>query len=502
MIDRDSAVPLARQIRDLLAEQISRGELRPGDRLPTEQQLCDLLRVSRKPVRTALSQLTEMGLVRRHPGRGTFVNSVAGWRRPVTPRTVQLVVPADHWAGPLKRAVTRWNQDQPHHSVKLAVQVVAYSDLYAYLTLAVAHGTAPDLALIDSVWVAEFAERGYLQPLETIDFSLSTHLRTDFLPALLARSEIGGRLLAMPAEADVSGLWFRKDWIAAEDLTPPTTWPELIKLARHFQQPQVRQRYALGCHPLTFAGSSAAGEATTFQLLPVLWSAGADVLAAGEVVLNSPAAVAALTFLRDLVNRYQLASPAVTDHDRDAAATAIASGHAALAIGGSYEWKMIGQISGWAPAERVRRIGIVPFPAGPHGSPASLTGGLSYAIFRQSHAQRLSLELLALALQPEALLPFCTSTGQHPPTRSAMSRLSRNQRFLSDVAQLWPHARARWPLPTYTRISAQLAQMFEDVIAGRRDPAAAAARTAAMISAICGLPEHQPALATSPISSD
>lgn len=496
MIDRDSAVPLARQIRDLLADQITRGELQPGDRLPTEQQLCDQLSVSRKPVRTALAQLTSMGLIRRHPGRGSFVNSVTGWNQPVASRPIELVVPAEHWAGPLRRAVTAWNQEQIRQPVKLAVRRVPYSDLYKYLVLAVARGTAPDLALIDSVWVAEFAERGYLQPLDTIEPSLAADLRADFLPALLARSEIGSRLLAVPAEADISGLWYRKDWFAAEELSPPATWDQLIAIGQHLQQPVVRDRYELDPFPLTFAGSSTGGEATTFQLLPVLWSAGADVLADNRVVLDSPAAVTAVTFIRDLVSRYQLASPAVTGHDRDAPATALAAGRAVMAIGGSYEWKMIGQISGWPATERVRRLGIVPFPAGPHGAPASLTGGLSYAIFRQSRAQRLSLQLLALALQPDALLPFCLSTGQHPPTQSATSRLSRNQRFLSDVAMLWPHARPRWPLPTYTRISTQLAQMFEDVIAGRREPAEAVARTAALISAVSGLPEAEPIAAS------
>jgi GntR family transcriptional repressor for pyruvate dehydrogenase complex len=53
-------------------------QLPPGSRLPTEQQLCDQLGVSRTSVRGAMHRLTERGMVSVEVGRGTFV------RRPDT----------------------------------------------------------------------------------------------------------------------------------------------------------------------------------------------------------------------------------------------------------------------------------------------------------------------------------------------------------------------------------------------------------------------------------
>lgn len=51
---------------------ISRGELKPGDRLMTERQLAEQFRVSRVTVRQALSVLQAMGLVESRIGNGTF----------------------------------------------------------------------------------------------------------------------------------------------------------------------------------------------------------------------------------------------------------------------------------------------------------------------------------------------------------------------------------------------------------------------------------------------
>ncbi len=53
--------------------QIVSGELKAGDKLPSERQLCELLNVSRGYVRKALSRLDHYGLIETLPQRGTIV---------------------------------------------------------------------------------------------------------------------------------------------------------------------------------------------------------------------------------------------------------------------------------------------------------------------------------------------------------------------------------------------------------------------------------------------
>lgn len=61
------------QIRGQLEGLIESGELGPGDRLPSERELSELLGVSRVSVREAIRSLEAVGLVEVHHGRGTFV---------------------------------------------------------------------------------------------------------------------------------------------------------------------------------------------------------------------------------------------------------------------------------------------------------------------------------------------------------------------------------------------------------------------------------------------
>jgi len=80
-IDPTSDRPVFKQIADGLRTAILSGELEPGARLPSEQQLIDSYRVARGTIRDAVDVLRSEGLVRTEHGRGTFVRDRPPVRR-------------------------------------------------------------------------------------------------------------------------------------------------------------------------------------------------------------------------------------------------------------------------------------------------------------------------------------------------------------------------------------------------------------------------------------
>ncbi|MFH1614091.1 MAG: GntR family transcriptional regulator [Planctomycetota bacterium] len=60
-------------IRDALRDRIKAGELKPGSMLPAEVMLAEKYAVSRLTARRALEELAGDGLLKRYPGKGTFV---------------------------------------------------------------------------------------------------------------------------------------------------------------------------------------------------------------------------------------------------------------------------------------------------------------------------------------------------------------------------------------------------------------------------------------------
>lgn len=67
------ASPRYHQVYVTLRSWVRDGSYRPGDRIPTEPELCQLFGVSRITIRKAIDELARQGWLVRQQGRGTFV---------------------------------------------------------------------------------------------------------------------------------------------------------------------------------------------------------------------------------------------------------------------------------------------------------------------------------------------------------------------------------------------------------------------------------------------
>ena len=74
LINPNSVVPMYKQVLNILNEKISSGELKPGDKLPSEAALIKEYGVSRITIRAAITELVEEGILARSQGKGTFVS--------------------------------------------------------------------------------------------------------------------------------------------------------------------------------------------------------------------------------------------------------------------------------------------------------------------------------------------------------------------------------------------------------------------------------------------
>lgn len=77
--------PIYKEIRADLIHEIVQGDY-SNKQLPTEIELCEKYQVSRMTVNKALSMLVHEGLIRRTPGKGTFVNTIEIQKRIAEPR--------------------------------------------------------------------------------------------------------------------------------------------------------------------------------------------------------------------------------------------------------------------------------------------------------------------------------------------------------------------------------------------------------------------------------
>ncbi|MEW9669568.1 FadR/GntR family transcriptional regulator [Ammoniphilus sp. 3BR4] len=83
---------LSKQVVERIVQLLTSGQLKPGDKLPSEMELMEMLEVSRPVLREALSSLETLEVIKRKTREGTFINDKIGSK----PFSVMLALSVDN----------------------------------------------------------------------------------------------------------------------------------------------------------------------------------------------------------------------------------------------------------------------------------------------------------------------------------------------------------------------------------------------------------------------
>jgi multiple sugar transport system substrate-binding protein len=471
-VDPEGLIPLYAQLKMLIMDDIVQGRYGPSGRLPTEFELCEIYSLSRTPVSRALAELADEGVLIRQRRRGTHVNPHWRPRASGEERELRVMVPEGPWEDLFHRAAAP--------DMRLSIATVGLSELRESLIRAVAEGRGPDLGILDSVWVPEFAASGFLKPLEDVDPEWVTGVyEMDFLHTFDTVTHLDGHVLAVPAEANVAGVWYRRTVLDRAGVDGLSTWQELVAAGEAVAGTVPT--------PIVLPGGSRADEATSYCALAFLAGNGVRVIQNGLVTLHSSATVACLEFLRDLVRRRLVPEESVA-YDRDRPIKRLGQGEAAICFGGSYQAPALAAASGTSPERIWETFGFTGMPQGPQGGAPSLAGAMVHAIFRQAANPQPAMELIERLVSDEILVDMSRDTGQVPLRRTSFPVIAAESALHATTLDLLGKAVVRPPAAAYARVSSQIQVMVESALTGRLDPVDASSRAAEMIGAITGLP--------------
>jgi multiple sugar transport system substrate-binding protein len=181
--------------------------------------------------------------------------------------------------------IDKWNAAHPNEKVTFKEQTdqadQQHDDLVQNFQ---AKNAGYDVMAVDLVWTAEFAAKGWLQPLKdkmAID-------AVGMLPSTVEGASYKGTLYAAPESSDGGILYYRKDLVP----TPPKTWDEMMSMC------SIAKANNIGC----YAGQFSKYEGLTVNASEAINSAGGSVLDKdGKPSLNTPEAK---TGLENLAKAY------------------------------------------------------------------------------------------------------------------------------------------------------------------------------------------------------
>jgi GntR family transcriptional regulator / MocR family aminotransferase len=267
-LDRDAALPPFLQIARALADDIGRGRLRPGDRLPGTRQLAGSLDVHRNTVIAAFEELIAEGWIETVPGRGTFVTRELPPQRQsrrlaARPRSeVRLAfslpaIPADYRQPPLPRGTLNLSNGAPDvrlvparavgraYRRALAVrgaELLGYGDSHGHpalrsalasmlaATRGLAAGADDVVVTRGSQMALTLTARALLRPGDTVAVE-----QIGYRPAWEAFRAAGAQLVTVPIDGDGIDVEALKRIAAATELravyvTPHHQYPTTVTL--------------------------------------------------------------------------------------------------------------------------------------------------------------------------------------------------------------------------------------------------------------------------------
>lgn len=310
-----------------------------------------------------------------------------------------------------------------------------------------------DLLSLDVVWVPEFARAGWLRDLSPL---LTEGEREGFFPGPMEAVTWQGKLYAIPWYIDAGLLYYRSDLLEKYGLSPPRTWPELVKQARLVT---AREKGIYG-----FVWQGKQYEGLVCNALEYLRGNGGEMLRGNEVTLASPENIAALSFMRDLIAVYRVSPPLVTTAVEETTRHIFGNGRALFMRNWPYAWNIFQE-----EGSKVRgKVGVAPLPSFQGGSSAPTLGGWQLGVNRYSRHPQEAGRLALFLTSPEAQKRLCLTVG-YKPTRISLygdRELMESQPFIAGLRDILMEARPRPVTPYYMMITQVLQPELSAAVSG------------------------------------
>jgi multiple sugar transport system substrate-binding protein len=289
--------------------------------------------------------------------------------------------------------IEKWNAAHPNEKVTFKEQTdqadQQHDDLVQHFQ---AKDAGYDVASVDVVWTAEFAAKGWLQPLKD-KMALDT---SAMLKPTVTAASYKGTLYAAPESSDGGILYYRKDLVP----TPPKTWDEMMSMC------SIAKTNNIGC----YSGQFKKYEGLTVNASEAINSAGGAVLDAdGKPSLLTPEAKAGMENLAKAYADGGIPKEAITFQEEESR-QAFQDGKLLFLRNWPYVYNLA-TTEGSSKVKDVLGMTALPGKAGPG---ASSLGGHSAAISVYSKNKATALDFLKFLTTEETQKFFATQGSLAP----------------------------------------------------------------------------------------
>jgi multiple sugar transport system substrate-binding protein len=339
--------------------------------------------------------------------------------------------------------------------VKVQVTAIPWDAAHDKFTTAITANKTPDVAMVGTTWMGEFAGMGALDPTPAeVD-------KAAFFEGAQKTTEVDGTSYGVPWYVETRLVYYRTDLAKKAGITtPPTDWDGLKTMAKAMQD-KAGAKYGIGLQ--------AGGTGSWQSVMPFAWSAGADLTKDGGKAYNfdSPEVLKATeyyqSFFTDGIS--DKAAPATPTTEPD-----FASGKVPMFISGPWMMSAVEKAGG---GEKFKdKYDVFQIPADKMSS--SFVGGSNLAVFKNTKNRDSAWKLVQWLSDPKTQVEWYKSSTDLPSVKSAWQdpALTADEKLAVFGKQL-ETAQAPPSFPTWEQVVTSFDTEMEKVTKSGADPAAA-----------------------------
>jgi multiple sugar transport system substrate-binding protein len=337
-------------------------------------------------------------------------------------------------------------------------------------------GGGADLISIDGIWVGEFAQAGYIKPLDqVVGPKVGSWDGLKQIPGPVQNiMSFNGTKYGLPSGTDGRVIFFNKQLFAKAGLPAdwqPKSWDDILAAGRKLKS-------LSGVTPIQLNAGTAMTEATTMQgVLPLLAGTGHDIFENGKWLGDTPQ-------VRDVLNFYQqvygggLGDPRLQQsaQGRDESFTRFAKNKVGILLESDYFWRsVINPKDGIDPMkDRDKDVGYALIPAQSAGKGVrgqdmvSMSGGSGWVVNPHTKDPSLVWDLLSFMGGHDAVKDEVqrTAVGISPRQDVNAETLAGDPLMNFIATKVLPITDVRPGLAAYPQVSTALQKATGDVVAG------------------------------------
>lgn len=339
--------------------------------------------------------------------------------------------------------------------VKVQVTAIPWDAAHDKFTTAITAGKTPDVAMVGTTWMGEFASSNAIDPTPaSID-------KSSFFEGAQKTTEVNGTSYGIPWYVETRVVYYRSDLAKkAGYQTVPNNWQGLKDMAKAMQT-KAGAKWGIGLQ--------AGGEGSWQTLMPFAWSEGADLTKDGGKAYNfdSPPMLKAAkyyqSFFTDGISDKSAPATPTTEPD-------FASGKVPMFISGPWMMSAVEKVGG---AGFKDKYNVAPIPAGSAGS-SSFVGGSNFVVFKNTKNRDTAWKFVQWLADPKVQAKWYTISTDLPSVKSAWQdpALASDKKLAVFGKQL-ETAKAPPTFPTWEQAVKGLDTEMEKVTKTGEDPAQA-----------------------------